>query len=176
MRFIYSLTLLACLASTGNVLAQNVFEGIPVEPRPSEYMHWDAEAFAEIQSGLEQQLEDGSRIWGTLFTYTSVLPRAAHRSHDMQIIHRSGYTHPEIHAAKWDIYVILNGSGTAWIGGERVNWIDGLPPEEQRPRLEGAQEFQVTAGDILHVPARVWHQMLTAPGTSITYALINVIE
>ena len=176
MQFLYSLTLLTCLASTGNVLAQNVFEGIPVEPRPSEYMHWDAEAFAEIQSGLEQQLEDGNRIWGTLFTYTSLLPQAAHRSHAVPIITRSRYTPPATRASKWYPHLILNGSGTAWIGGERVNWIDGLPPEEQRPRLEGAKEFQVTAGDMLHVPARVWHQMLTAPGTSITYALINVIE
>ena len=63
------------------------------------------------------------------------------------------------------------------IGGERVNWIDdGRPQEEQRPRLSGAQEFQVTKGDMLHVPARSWHQVLTEDGESITYALINVFE
>jgi mannose-6-phosphate isomerase-like protein (cupin superfamily) len=153
-----------------------VFEGIPSEPRPAEYIHWDAEAFAELQSGLEQQVQDGSRIWGTKFVYTDALARAEYRSHDVQIIHRSGYTQPEIHDSKWDIYVILYGSGTAFIGGERVNWIDGRPQEEQRPQLVGAREFQVTAGDMLHVPARVWHQMLTEEGESITYALINVIR
>ena len=94
----------------------------------------------------------------------------------MQIIHRAGYTQPEIHASKWDIYVIVDGSGTALIGGERVNWTDGRPPEEQRPQLRGAQEFRVTVGDMVHVPARVWHQIQVKPGDSITYALINVIE
>ena len=94
----------------------------------------------------------------------------------MQIIHRAGYTQPEIHASKWDLYLILDGSGTALIGGERVNWIDGLPPEEQRPGLRGAQEFRVTEGDVVHVPARVWHQILMEPGESITYVLVNVIE
>ncbi|HJO11342.1 MAG TPA: cupin domain-containing protein [Gammaproteobacteria bacterium] len=177
MRFLYSFTALACLTGAASLFAQNQFAGILVEPRPSEYIHWDAEAFAELQSGLEQDLRDGSRIWGTLFTYTDALPQADYRSHNVQIIHRSGYTQPEIHANKWDIYVILDGSGTAYIGGERVNWIDdGRPPEEQRPQLEGAQEFQVTEGDMLHVPARVWHQMLTETGESITYALINVIR
>ncbi len=177
MRFLSFLTVLACLGIPANALAQDdPFAGVPNEPRPSEYIHWDAEAFAELQSGLEQELRDGSRIWGTRFVYMSALPRADHRSHDVQIIHRSGYTQPEIHANKWDIYVILDGSGTAHIGGERVNWIEGRPPEEQRPRLSGAQEFQVTVGDMLHVPARVWHQVLTAEGESITYALINVIE
>ena len=62
------------------------------------------------------------------------------------------------------------------VGGERVNWIEGRPPEEQRPQLEGAQEFQVTEGDILHVPARSWHQVVVPDGSSITYALINVFE
>ena len=176
MRFLYSLAILTCLGSAAMVLAQDVFEGIPVEPRPSEYIHWDAEAFAEFQSRLEQDLRDGNGIWETKFGYANALPRAEHRSHDVQIIYRSGYTQPEIHANKWDIYVILDGSGTARIGGERVNWIDGLPPEQQSPRLEGAEEFQVTVGDMLHVPARVWHQMVTEPDESITYALINVIH
>ena len=32
------------------------------------------------------------------------------------------------------------------------------------------------AGDMLHVPARSWHQVLTEEGESITYALINVFK
>ncbi len=175
MRFLCILTGLVGLGVT-SVAAQDPFGDVPVEPRPSEYIHWDAAAFSQFQTELEGDLRDGSRIWGTPFVFTTALPRAEHRHHDVQIIHRAGYTQPEIHAAKWDIYVILNGSGTALVGGERVNWEDGLPPEEQRPRLSGAQEFQITDGDMLHVPARVWHQVVVEPGESITYALINVIE
>ena len=111
---------------------------------------------------------------------SSSSPRRCHeppyRPHDVQIIYRSGYTQPEIHTDKWDIYVVLEGSGTVRIGGERVGWIDGLSPEEQRPQLTGAEEFQVTQGDLVHVPARSWHQVLLEPGESMTYALINVIE
>ena len=176
MRFLCSLTVLAGLGIAQNVLAQDPFASVPVEPRPSEYIHWDAESFAEFQNELEGQLREGPGIFGTQFVYLNALPQDEDRHHYVQIIHRSGYTQPEIHATKWDIYVILDGSGTAHIGGERVNWIDGRPPEEQRPRLSGAQEFQVTVGDMLHVPARVWHQVLTEPGESITYVLINVIE
>ena len=171
-----SLTLLACLGNAASVLAQDPFDGVPNEPRPSEYIHWDGEAYAGFHDELTGRLDEGSRIWGTKFVYMSALPRADYRSHDVQVIHRSGYTQPEIHADKWDIYVILDGSGKVHVGGERVNWIDGRPPEEQRPRLQGAQEFEVSVGDMLHVPARVWHQVLTEEGRSITYALINVIE
>ena len=176
MRFLGVLTVLAGLGLATSVVAQDPFQGVPVEPRPSEYLHWNAEAFAGFQNELEGELRGGAGIWGTPFVFMNALPRADHRRHDVQIIHRAGYTQPEIHASKWDIYVILNGSGTALIGGERVNWIDGRPPEEQRPQLSGAQEFQFTEGDILHGPARVWHQVVLEPGESVTYALINVLE
>ncbi len=175
MRFLCFLTVLTCLEIPTSVLAQDAFDGIPVEPRPAEYIHWDAEAFAEFQNELEAELRDGPGIFGTQFVVLTALPQDDDRHHNIQIIHRSGYTQPEIHANKWDIYVILDGSGTALLGGERVN-DDGRPQEEQRPQLRGAREFQVTEGDMVHVPARVWHQLLTDPGESITYALINVIE
>lgn len=62
------------------------------------------------------------------------------------------------------------------LGGERVNWTEGRPPEGQIPQLVGTQDFQIARGDILHVPARVWHQVVVEPGESITYALVNVFE
>ena len=176
MRLLCALSVLVGVAIVPAVVAQDPFGDVPVEPRPSEYMHWDAEAFAGFQAELEGQLREGAGIWGTPFVVATALPRADHRPHDVQIIHRAGYTQPEIHATKWDLYVVLDGSGTVRLGGERVNWIEGRPPEEQRPQLAGAQDFQITKGDMLHVPARVWHQVVVEPGESMTYALVNVFE
>ncbi len=168
--------LLACFLFPAVTHAQDPFGNVTNEPRPSEYLLWDAETVAGIKAELAQGLEDGEGIWGTGFIYNRVLQAADYRPHNMSIVHRSGYTQPEIHETKWDMYVILDGSGTARMGGERIGWVDGLPQEQQRPELSGYQEFQVTKGDILHVPARVWHQLVTEPGTSITYALINIFE
>jgi mannose-6-phosphate isomerase-like protein (cupin superfamily) len=159
-----------------SVLAQDPFQGVPIEPRPSEYLLWDGKAAAGFKAELEGSLRAGAGIWGTPFTVANALPRAPYRRHDVQIVHRAGYTQPEIHATKWDIYVVLDGAGTVLIGGERVNWIAGRPPEGQTPQLKGAQEFRVAKGDIMHVPARVWHQVRVEPRQSITYALINVLE
>jgi magnesium transporter len=36
--------------------------------------------------------------------------------------------------------------------------------------------FQEKEGDVVHVPARVWHQVLLEPGSAMTYMLINVNE
>lgn len=176
MRKLYLLLLPLLASLQTSSLAQDVFGTVTNEPRPSEYLQWDAAAVARIKGDLQQSLQDGNGIWGTGFIYERVLEEADHRPHSMSIVHRTGYTQPEIHETKWDIYVILDGSGTARLGGERVGWISGRPPEEQRPQLEGYEEFSVTKGDILHVPARVWHQLLTDADTSITYALINIFE
>ena len=175
MRFV-SLVAVVVGLGVANAFAQDPFADVTNEPRPSEFIHWDAESFAGFKSELEDQLREGPWILGTPFAVLNALPRADHRRHDVQIIHRAGYTQPEIHETKWDIYVVLDGSGTALLGGERVNWVEGLPREEQRPELSGAQEFQITTGDVLHVPARSWHQVKVVEGESITYALINVFE
>lgn len=156
--------------------AQDIFGGVTNDPMPSEYLLWNAETVAGIRGELQQSLLAGEGLWGTDFVFERVLQEADHRPHSMSIVHRSGYTQPEIHELKWDLYVILEGSGTARLGGERVGWVSGLPTEQQRPELEGYQEFTVSKGDILHVPARTWHQLVTDPDSSITYALINIFE
>lgn len=168
------LLLIAGLHSSS--LGQDIFGNVTNEPRPSAYLHWDADAISGIKRGIEQQLADGNGIWDTGFIFERVLDDADYRPHSISIVHRSGYTQPEIHETEWDIYVILDGSGTARLGGERVNWIAGEPPEAQRPELVGYEEFHVEQGDLQHVPARVWHQLTSEPGTSITYALINIFE
>ncbi|MDA0687009.1 MAG: hypothetical protein O2948_00070 [Proteobacteria bacterium] len=156
--------------------AQNPFGDVPMEDRPAEYLLWDSDFVAGVKGELQQSLAEGNGIWDTNFVFKRILDDAEHRRHSVSIVQRSGYTQPEIHEFKWDIYVILQGSGLARIGGERTGWVEGRPPEEQRPDLEGYQEFSVTQGDILHVPARVWHQLLTDAGSDITYALINIYE
>ena len=176
MRYAGTLMALACLTLAPAAAAQDPFADVPNEPRPEEYLHWDADAVAGFQGELDEALRAGEGIWGTPFVVATALARADHRPHSVQIIHRAGYTQPEIHTTKWDLYVVLKGAGTVRVGGERVNWIAGQPPEGQQPRLEGAADFEVTEGDILHVPARSWHQVVVPEGGSITYALINVFE
>lgn len=171
-----ALLVLALLAFAPRLSAQDTFGRVTVEPRPEEYLRWDAAAVAAKKAELEQRLADGGGIWGTGFAYDRILEATDYRPHSISLVVRKGYTQPEIHELKWDVYVILEGSGTVLMGGERTNWVEGLPPEEQHPGLEGAEAFQVAAGDVLHVPARVWHQLLLDEGREMTYMLINIME
>jgi mannose-6-phosphate isomerase-like protein (cupin superfamily) len=177
MRRLSILLLPACFLLAAEARAQDPFGDVTVEPRPDEYLLWDAEAVAEKRVELAQRLDDGEGIWGTGFAFDRVLEAAGHRPHSISIVHREGYTQPEIHEEKWDVYVVLEGTGTVLVGGERSNWHDdGRPMSEQRPGLSGAQAFEVTEGDVVHVPARVWHQLLLEDGHAMTYMLINIME
>lgn len=169
-----AVSLLGALAAPAP--AQDAFSRVSVEPRPEEYLHWDAAAFAAKRAELEARIAAGRGIWGTGFAFDRVIDDAPYRPHSMSIVFRKGYTQPEIHERKWDVYVILEGTGTVLMGGLRTGWIEGRPPEEQRPGLSGATAFRVTQGDIVHVPARVWHQLLLEEGESMLYALININE
>jgi mannose-6-phosphate isomerase-like protein (cupin superfamily) len=176
MRLPSVLTAIAGLAVASGASAQDPFGSVTVEPRPEEYLHWDAAAFAAKKAELQERLREGDGIFGTQFVYDRVLEAAEYRPHNISIVYREGYTQPEIHEEKWDLYVVVDGSGTLLVGGMRTNWVDGLPQDEQRPVLTGAQEFHVTKGDVVHVPARVWHQLVLPEGQAMTYMLINVME
>ncbi|MDH3208424.1 MAG: hypothetical protein OEO79_17615 [Gemmatimonadota bacterium] len=172
-----AVSVLAFLVLAPGLSAQDIFGSVTVEPRPEEYIHWDAQSFAATQADLEERIAEGYRTWGTRFVFERVLDATADRPHNISIVHREGYTQPEIHELKWDLYVILDGSGTLLVGGERTDWMsDGRPADQQRPGLRGAQSFQVAKGDVVHVPARVWHQVVLDEGQPMTYMLINVME
>ena len=47
-------------ASLSSLSAQDRFGSVTNEPRPSEYLHWDASAVAEIKAELQQGLADGN--------------------------------------------------------------------------------------------------------------------
>ncbi len=163
MRTRFLLTVVCCMALPLAVHAQD----------QAEYIQWDAASLQAFHDQLTKQLIDDP---DSGVAFTDALPRSDARRHYVQVIHRSGYSRPEIHPEITDVYVILGGSGTIIVGGERVDWIEGQPRESQTPRIDGGQRFPVAKGDILNVPFGTWHQTVLAPGESVTYAIIKVIE
>ena len=44
------------------------------------------------------------------------------------------------------------------------------------PSIQGGTEAKLGSGDVLHIPAKVPHQMILAPGTQVTYFVTKVVE
>jgi mannose-6-phosphate isomerase-like protein (cupin superfamily) len=80
----------------------------------------------------------------------------------------------EVHEHEADILVIEGGEAIIVTGGKVVNGRTEKPGEIRGSSIEGGQRHQLGAGDIVHIPAGVPHQLLIPKGKLFTYFVIKV--
>src|SRR5687768_18411795 len=89
----------------------------------------------------------------TLFPYTTLF-----RSHDTQAV----------------IFVVQSGAATLVLGGNVVDGKTTAPGETRAPSIKGGKKHSISAGDVVHIPAKVPHQLLVPTGKEFTYFVIKV--
>jgi mannose-6-phosphate isomerase-like protein (cupin superfamily) len=72
--------------------------------------------------------------------------------------------------------VISKGQVTMVYGGTVVDGKTTAPGETRGPAIKGGTEVKLGPGDILHIPARVPHQMKLDPGAQVTYFVTKVVQ
>lgn len=82
----------------------------------------------------------------------------------------------ELHQHFADIFYILDGHATVVTGGQLVAPQTTAPGEIRGKSVEGGARQELRAGDVVHIPAGMPHQMLLRDGDSITYFVIKVEE
>ena len=92
------------------------------------------------------------------------------------IAHREGSGVAEWHEKQADVITIASGEVTMVYGGTIVDGKTTAPGEIRGPSIKGGTEVKLAAGDVLHIPAKVAHQMLLAPGAQLTYFVTKVVE
>jgi mannose-6-phosphate isomerase-like protein (cupin superfamily) len=92
------------------------------------------------------------------------------------VAHREGSGVAEWHEKQADIMMISSGEVTMIYGGTIVDAKTTQPGEMRGPSIQGGTEVRLGAGDVLHVPAKVPHQMILAPGAQVTYFVAKVVE
>jgi len=97
-------------------------------------------------------------------------------NHGLQISHRDKSGNVEVHLTKTDVMVIQSGTATLLYGGEGVGMHTTLPNELQGTSLTGAASRRVSAGDVIHIPTGVPHQFILAPGETITYLVVKIVD
>ena len=85
------------------------------------------------------------------------------------LIHRDADGRPEIHDDIIDVVFVTSGAGTLLVGGEMLNRTGSLGTG-----IAGGARHPVSAGDMLHIPARTPHGYLVPDGGHITYVLVRV--
>ena len=92
------------------------------------------------------------------------------------IAHREGSGLAEVHDKQADIMVISSGEITMVYGGTVVDGKQTAPGEVRGPSIKGGTEVKMGPGDVLHIPAKIAHQMKLDPGKQVTYFVAKVVE
>src|SRR5688572_25000451 len=92
------------------------------------------------------------------------------------VAHREGSGLAEIHDTQADIMIISKGEITMVYGGTIVDGKTTAPGETRGPAIKGGTEVKLGPGDILHIPAKVAHQMKLDPGKQVTYFVTKVVQ
>jgi uncharacterized RmlC-like cupin family protein len=92
------------------------------------------------------------------------------------VAHREGSGIPEWHEKQADIIFISAGQITMIYGGTIVDAKTTAPGEMRGTSIQGGTEAKLGPGDVLHIPAKVPHQMMLAAGAQVTYFVTKVVE
>ena len=132
---------------------------------PEGFALWKANAIEQSIKGLPGKIDDQKFSWAPLATYDN---------HLLGISHREGDGSAELHETQTDIMVVESGNAALVVGGTMVNPKTVKPNEVRGTSIEGGETKQLAPGDIVHIPAKVPHQLKIASGTKFTYLVIKV--
>jgi mannose-6-phosphate isomerase-like protein (cupin superfamily) len=103
-------------------------------------------------------------------------PQGTDGNRTFSIAHREGSGQAEVHDTQADVLVISEGQLTFIYGGTVVDPKTTAPGETRGTGITGGTEVKLGPGDVLHVPAKVPHQMKLDPGAKVTYFVVKVTQ
>lgn len=134
---------------------------------PAGVVVWKASALKAKEKELAGKMSDKKVASETLATFGNHLTMMAHREGDGEV---------EVHDKMADVFVIQTGEATLIVGGTVVGGHPTTPGEIRGTSITGGEKKMLGAGDAVHIPAKVPHQMLVANGKKVTYFVVKVEE
>jgi len=95
-------------------------------------------------------------------------------NHHVEIAHRSGTGNAELHETQNDVFFILSGEATLVAGGSLVEPKTTEPHELEGKSIKGGNRTKLAAGDVVHIPFKVPHQLIVDRGKQITYFVVKI--
>jgi mannose-6-phosphate isomerase-like protein (cupin superfamily) len=132
---------------------------------PEGFGLWKGDAVKNSGKELASKIDDQRFAWQPLATY---------QNHLMGISHREGDGSAELHETQADIMIVESGEATLVVGGTMVEPKTVKPHEVRGSSIAGGAIKQLTPGDVVHIPAKVPHQLKIATGKTFTYLVIKV--
>jgi mannose-6-phosphate isomerase-like protein (cupin superfamily) len=144
-----------------------VLAGVLAQSTPAQVKIWKA-ADIEARGGELAKKLDAQKV------ASEVISTEGNRT--FMVAHREGSGLAELHDKQADVMFISRGDVTMVYGGTIVDGKTTAPGEIRGPAIKGGTEVKLGPGDVLHIPAKVAHQMKLAPGAKVTYFVTKVVE
>lgn len=132
---------------------------------PTGFAIWTGSAVAAAGKGLASKVDAEGFAWYSLADYDNHLLGISHREKDGMA---------ELHETQTDILIVQEGNAKLIVGGTVVNPKQVKPHEIRGTSIQGGETKEIGPGDIIHIPAKVPHQLKIANGTKFTYLVIKV--
>lgn len=97
-------------------------------------------------------------------------------NHATSVSHREGDGEAEVHETMSDFFFVQTGEATLVTGGKVLTPRTSAPNEIRGPKIEGGEKHKIAAGDVVHIPVKVPHQLLIENGKQFTYFVIKVAK
>ena len=132
---------------------------------PEGFGLWKSDAIQKSGQELTGKIDEQKFAFQQLGNYDN---------HMIGISHREGDGSAEMHEAQVDIWIVESGEATLVLGGKIVEPKTVKPHEIRGTSIDGGTISQLTAGDIVHIPVKIPHQLKIATGKTFTYTVIKV--
>jgi mannose-6-phosphate isomerase-like protein (cupin superfamily) len=132
---------------------------------PAEVSIWTAAELKAQGEKLAPKMNDKKVATERLATYGNHFTMIAHREADGEA---------EIHETQADFFFVQTGTATLVFGGEVPGAKTTAPNERRGASIKGGERKTLSPGDVVHIPARIPHQLLVPTGKEFTYFVIKV--
>ena len=115
-----------------------------------------------------------SEIDATIEKHDSNQPIHSGKAYTMNYVIYAGHEGPwEAHRGCVDIYFIQRGTARAQLGGGITNPIEESPGEIRGDGVQGAREYEIGPGDLVHIPRMGTHHMIPK-SPKLSYVLLKI--
>jgi mannose-6-phosphate isomerase-like protein (cupin superfamily) len=101
---------------------------------------------------------------------------ARYGNHYFLVVKREETGASELHEHEADVFVIEAGQGSILTGGKIVNPHATKPGEIRGSSITGGKSHPLSAGDVIHIPAGVPHQLILEKGKPFVYFVVKVTD
>lgn len=129
------------------------------------FSHWTGAQLKAMEQTLRQK---------TGVSMSASQPLADLGTHLLQLSYREASGEAEIHEHVTDVFVVQSGEATLAVGGRLVNGRTTAAGELRGTSLADAQLTDLTAGDVVNIPAGTPHQLLIKDGKTYTCLVVKI--